>query len=358
MLNRIDRYISALFWTYFVGGLLIFVTIFLAVDAMTTLVTYDKVSTSALLTYYSYFTPQMIYQMMPVAALLGTVFTLSTLNKSNELIALYSAGMSLWRIATPILIWVCGLCVLTLFMSDRVLPSFTKNKNYIFYHEIEKNPSKFSIVKNERIWFRSSDKIFNLKTLNERQQKAQGLTLYYFNDNWDLLQMMTAKNVDLGEESWVLHDGSVTIFAEDSSFPLTSEFKKKTIPMDKDTKDISTTGNTSDMLSLSELSAFIDKNQQAGLDTVRYEVDYHAKYGFSLAALVMCLLGIPFSVSRARTGGVMMNLGICLGLVFLYWIFYSSALTLGNFRQIPPILAAWIPNVLTAAIATHQIRKL
>jgi lipopolysaccharide export system permease protein len=355
--NRIDRYISGLFIGYFIGGLLVFVTMFVAIDAMSLLVSYEKVAGSAVLAYYGYSIPEVVYKMIPVACLLATIFTISTLNKQNELVALYSAGMSIFRISAPLLIGVVMISFFSFFLGDRLLPTFAKNKNFVFYHDIKKNPALYSTTKADRIWYRSKDTIFNIKTLNEQAQKAQGLTLYYFNENWDLLQMITAREVALKGSNWDLQDGSVTLFTEDSSFPLTSKFKTKTIVMGEDSKDLSSTGNTSDVLSLSELSEFIRRNKAAGLDTLKYEVDYHSKYGFAFAAIVMCLLAIPFSVGRARSGGVMVNIGFCLGLVFVYWIFYSSGLTLGNHGQLPPIVAAWAPNLLMAGLAAILILR-
>lgn len=355
--SRIDRYISGLFWFYFIGGLLVFVTLFIAIDSLSTLVTYKQAAPIALIKYYGYGFPEVIYRMAPVACLLATIFAISTLNRNNELVALYSVGMSLIRITLPILFWVSVVSIAIFFISDRVMPSFARYKNYIFYKEIEKNPSKYSMVKNEKIWYRSKDTIFYIKTLNEETHEAQGLTLYYFNQNWDLVQMVTAAKLKMQGANWNLTDGSVTLFAEDSSFPLTSQFKKKTIVMSEDARDLSSTSQASNVLSLDELSKFIKKNKEAGLDTVQYEVDYHSKYGFAFAALVMTLVGIPFSVGRARSGGTMMNVGICLGLVFVYWIFYSSALTLGNHGHLPPIIAAWFPNVVMVLMAVYLIRK-
>lgn len=356
-MNRIDRYISGLFWSFFLGGLVVFVTIFVAVDAMSTMVNYNKVAGSALLAYYGYSAPEIIYKMVPVACLLATIFTLSSLNKANELVALYASGMSLLRITMPVLIWVSAISVASFMVGDRLLPSFARSKNFIFYRDIVKNPSLYSTTKKDRIWYRSRDTIFNIKTLNASAHKAQGLTLYYFNEAWDLIQMMTAREVDLKGSTWDLHDGSVTLFTEDSSFPLTSSFKTKTIVMGEDSKDLSSTGNTSDVLSLADLSEFIRRNKAAGLDTLKYEVDYHSKYGFAFAALVMCLLGIPFSVSRSRSGGTMMNVAVCLGLVFVYWVFYSSGLTLGQHGQVPPLLAAWAPNILMGGAAAVVLAK-
>jgi lipopolysaccharide export system permease protein len=357
MVNRIDRYISGLFWFYFIGGLLVFTTLFLAIDTLSTMVTYKDAAPSALVQYYAYGMPELIYRMAPVACLLATVFTLSTLNRNNELVALFASGMSLLRVTASILVWVAVISGAIFVISDKVLPDFTKQKNFVFYKDIKKNPSLYSMVRNEKIWYRSKDTIFNIKTLNPEAREAQGLTLYYFNQNWDLIQMITAQKVQLAGQNWNLFNGSVTLFTEDSSFPLTSQFDKKTIVMSEDAKDLSSTANTADVLSLRELKDFIRRNKEAGLDTVSYEVDYHSKYGFAFAALVMTIVGIPFSVGRQRSGGIMLNMGICLGLIFVYWIFYSSALTLGKHGQINPVLSAWIPNAVMGLLGLYFARK-
>lgn len=128
--------------------------------------------------------------------------------------------------------------------------------------------------------------------------------------------------------------------------------------MGEDAKDISSSANTSDILSLGELAQFIQRNKEAGLDTLKYEVDYHSKYGFALSALVMSLLGIPFAVSNNRSGGMMKNVGVCMGLVAVYWSAYNAALTMGNMGQIPPIAAAWGPNILSLAVSAILFKRL
>lgn len=357
-MNRIDFYTSKLFWGYFIGGLIIFVTIFSAVDAMSLMVNYKGVETSSLLRYYTYAFPEAIQKMLPVACLLGTVLTLSTMNRANELVALFASGMSLLRIAFPILISILFISSVFYFVSDSIIPSLTRQKNYIFYNEIKKMPGMFSIVKTDRIWYRSKNSIFNIKTLNPEASRAQGLTLYLFSDNWDLMQMMTAKEIEIKGSQWRLLEGSVTLFTAESSFPLTSNFKEKQIAMTEDSKDLTSTGQTSDMLNQNELSHFIQKNKEAGLDTVRYEVDYHSKFAFAFAGIVMSLLGIPFSVGRSRSGGTFLNIGICMGLVFGYWALYSSSLTLGGHSYFPPVVAAWAPSLIMGSLALYLLKRL
>lgn len=346
-----------MFLGYFLAGLVVFVTIFLAVDFMSTMARYEA-ETSVLLRFYGYSIPEIIHQMFPVACLLGTIFTLSTLNKTNELTALFSVGMSLARISGPILLVISILSVLFFWVGDRLLPKFTQKKNYVYYVEVRKKPSLYSTVKTDKIWYRSENILFNIQTMNARERKAQGITLYYFDSAWKLVQLIKAKTVTMKNGEWLLNDGLVTLFPEESSFPLTKSFNDKTIRMSEDIGDIQSSAHSTDTLSLNQLQKFIRKNKAAGLDTLDYEVDYHSKFGFALAAFVMSLMGIPFSLSRQRSGGNVINIGICVGFAFLYWTLFSSSLTLGRQGLLPPTLAAWGPNAAMLALALFFLLRL
>lgn len=356
-MNRMDRYILGLFWAFFGAGAVVFTTLFIAMDLMQMMMTYQGVAVVSWFSYAGLSVPETLYRMTPIAAVLGTLFTLGTLVRSNELMALQSIGQGLLRVCWPIFASVLFLSLGTYIAGDRLLPVFAKQKNYVFFQQIKKNPSLYSTVRTNKIWYRSQNAIFYIKTLNESAGRAQGLTLYYFDEAWNLLQLITAEEVDLQEKTWRLRNGSVTVFAQESSFPLASNFKDKTIPMGEGAAELAASGNTSDVLTLRELSEFIERNREAGLDTLRYEVDYHAKFGFSVAGLVMVALGIPFAVGSRRSGGMMRGLSVGLGLVFAYWLLYSSALALGNFGYLAPWLAAWLPNVLMTLVAAQMWRQ-
>ena len=350
MLNRIDRYLLGLFWAAFIAGLLIFVTLFVATDAMSALVKYKDAASLTLIKYYIYFIPEIIYKMLPIACVMGTVMTISSLNKGSELVALFASGMSLFRIARVLFISIILICGFSYFLSDQLMPVFAKKKNFIFYNELEKNPAKFQTIKTNKIWYRSKNSIFNIKTLNAEGNRAQGLTLYFFSPGWELIQMLTADSVLMSGSQWILQNGTVTVFSKDSSFPMNDKFIEKTIVMTEDAQDLRSTGQTSDLLTQAELSRFISKNKEAGLDTIKYEVDFNSKFSFALAGLVMSLLALPFCVAQARGGGMMKNVGISLGLVLVYWIFYSTSQTLGIRNHLAPVVAAWLPNVSMTAL--------
>ncbi len=354
----IDRVLLKMFWSFFLGTLTVFVTLFIAIEAMSMLVNYSGISPGTIFRYYMFGLPDVVGKMLPVACLSGLMLTMSTLNKNNELVALFASGLSLFRIALPQLLSVIFISVLGFFSTDRLAPIMNRSKNYVYYYEIEKKPSLFSTVKTNRIWYKSKNSIFNIKTLSEQGDVAEGLTIYFFADNWDLLQMMNAKRVEFAGKNWKLFDGAVTVFTSDSSFPLTSKFKSKTIAMSEDTQDLQGSGQASTQMTVSELSRFISKNKEAGLDTVRYEVEYHNKFSFALISLVMCLLGLPFTVGKARGGGNMKSLGIALVLVFSFWVLSTSTYTLGIHGTLRPIMAAWLPHALMGGAALVLLRRI
>ena len=233
MLSIVDRYILKMFLAYFAGGLVVFLTIFLAVDALSMTMNFPEAAGSSLVSYYLFYLPEVLYQMVPIACLIGVLFTLSSLSRSSELLALFACGLSLMRICLPIFLGVALLSGITFTAADQLLPRFVQLKNYTYYHQIKKHPAQYSTVKTDRIWYRSKNTIFNIKTINRQKATAEGLTLYQFSENWDLSQMITASHVELMGQKWKLLKGSITLFTSSSSFPLTQDFDEKIISIDE-----------------------------------------------------------------------------------------------------------------------------
>ena len=330
--------------------------IFLAADFTSSVVRFD-VGFDVFLRYYAYYIPQMVHQMIPVGCLIATLFTLSNMNKANELVSLYSMGFSLARISTPILVLVGIISVLAFFLGDRVLPEALKQKNYVYLVEMKKRPNLYSTVKQNKIWYRSNNVIFNIGILDSEASRAQAITMYYFNEAWDLVQLIKAREVKLSQRTWELLDGTVTLFSDVSSFPMTRDFNSKIITMSEDLSDITSAPPTSEILNISELRHYIRRNKALSLDTKKFEVDFHGKFAFAFSGFVLALLGIPFTTKSQRSGGMMINVGICGGLALLYWILFSAGMSVGKHGSVPPILAAWGANLMLMAGAAYLLRK-
>lgn len=353
----IDKYVSREFLKYFFSAILVFTVLYVVVDLLSNLGRYD-VESSVIVELLAYQLPWVIYMMTPVACLVATIFTVSILSRSNELVALFSSGISLARVTAPILVITSGIVITSFFVSDRLIPAFTRKKNYVMFVKIKKNPSLYYTVKTNKIWYRSKDLIYNIKTFDPDKNTVQGLSIYYFTPNWDLLQITAAKEAQYLGENWHLTDGTVTLFPSDQGFPQTQAFKNKTISLEERPRDIKELDTNKDIMTVGELKRYIRKNKEAGLDTTRYEVAYHGKFSFAFVSFVMAFLGIPFSVSRDKSGSFALNVGICLGLVLIYWTFQNIGISLGNHGTLAPLVAAWAANGLMLIVAVYFLLRL
>ncbi len=340
------RLLAIQFWTYFIGALALFSLLFLVSDFLANSNQFAQTSRQELLQYYFYVLPEILYRMLPVAATMGVIFTFATLQRTNELTALFSLGVSLRQMTSIFLFWLFIVAFMGYYLGDQIVPKSNQKKNYIYYHTIKKSPGLYSTIKTGKIWYKVQDTIFYLQTLNPKTSVGEGLKMFLLSPEWTLLQLIEAKKVLLEGQKWTLENGLVTVFSAESPFPLTQNFESKTIVMAEEASELVETAKASDILTVKELKQFIEKNKQAGLDTLRYEVDYFSKLSFAFAGVVMSLLAIPFALARGRSGGTMGSLGIALGMVFLYWIFYSSGLALGYHGKVPPLLAVSSPNLI------------
>ncbi len=345
MFNLVDRYISKAFLTNFVAGLVVFLTLFFVIDFMTQITRFD-VSLGTLGRYYGAYCFEIIYQFIPVAAMVGVIFTLSSLNKSRELTALFSLGMSLTRVLMPIFFWISLLVGLSFYIGDQVVPVTKKKKDYIYYVEMKKQPGLYSTVKTNKIWYRSDNIIFNIKLLDPDKRKAYGVTFYYFSPDWKLQQVISSGEATIGDNGWDLDKGTITLFVQDFNTPLVKNFDSKTIAMTEELADIQTTSSASDFLSFRQLGRYISKNKEAGLNMTAFEVDYHNKLSFPFTIFVMALIGVPFVITHQRSGGMAKNVGLILLMTFSFWVMHSSMMSLGRHGQLPPILATWGPNLV------------
>jgi len=299
--------------------------------------------------------PAMLVQMAPPSVMIATVLTLSGLNRSNELTAAYSIGFGLGRIVSLITALVVIFCCLLLVLQDRILPPLYRKRTTFYWQEMKKRTDFFLDVKQDKIWYRSKNLIYNLRTFDAKSKTIRGMAVYTFDEDFNLVQTVEAEQAAYTPTGWKLIDGTVTVFNKDDPFPMTKPFKEKDLLIQETPKDFQEIEREVDGLRLRELAAYIERSRAAGVDTKGYEVKYHSRWSLSFIPLVMAMLGVPFSTRSRREGGVARDLGSCLAVTFFYWLFHSVGLSLGSNGALPPVLAAWIPSTVFAALAAVLI---
>lgn len=355
-MKTLDRYIASIFAKNTLLGIFALSTLFVFQSILGEL--FERRYPAEQVIFYNLLNlPQIMVQMAAPAVLLATVFTLSGLARTNELIASFSIGVGLKRIVSLLLMLTFMMCCIVLILEDRILPLTFKKRTTYYWHEMQKKQDFFLDIKQDKIWYRSKNLIYNLRLFDAATQIIHGMTVYTFDDDFNLVQVVDAEKASFSPNGWKLLNGNVTVFTPDDPFPLTKRFAEKELIIRESPKDFQEIEKEVDGLRLKELRRYIERTKAAGADTKNYEVKFHSKISLSFIPLVMCILGVPFSVRGRRDGGIAKDLGLCLVVTFFYWLFYSVGLSLGSNGALPPWLAAWLPSTIFVGLAVTLIAR-
>jgi lipopolysaccharide export system permease protein len=350
----LDRYIAGIFVKNLILALIAMSILFLFQSMFSELYDHRHPVHQTLIYHWLNF-PQILIQMAAPSVLLATVITLSGLARTQELVACYAIGMGLKRIMALILIIVLTFSCLVLLMQDRVLPIAFRTRTTYKWRVMEKKTDFFLDIKRDKVWYRSKNMIYNLQRFDAQSKMIYGMSVYTFDDQFNLIQMVGAERGEFTPKGWKLLRGTVTVFSEDSPFPMTQDFVEKEMQIEETPTDFQEIEKEVDGLRLKELKQYITRMKGAGADTKAYEVKFHSRISLSFIPIVMCFLAVPFSIGNRREGSVAKDLGICLVVTFFYWLFYSVGLSLGTNGALPPWLAAWLPSTFFVALAAMLI---
>ncbi len=313
------------------------------------------------LTYHLMGLPAIFVQMTPPAVLMATVLTLAVLSRSNELIACHSIGVGLNQVMLVILSLVFMISCFSLVLQDRILPPFHNKQMKYKWTVMDKKSDFYFDFGKEKIWYRSGNLIYNLRHFDGKTKTITGMSVYSFDEDFNLLQVIQAARAEYRPNGWELLDGKITVFAGNERYPVTQSFEKKFLPVPETPTEFMEIEREVEGFRLKDLKHYIEKIEKAGADTKEYWVKFHYRISLSFIPLVMALLAIPFSVGLRRQGGIVRDLAIGLGVTVFYWLFYSVGLSLGKSGALLPWISAWLPSFVFAASAIvliwHRFRR-
>lgn len=301
--------------------------------------------------------PEVLVLLLAPSCLIATLICLSGFARRNELTAMFASGISLGRISFVILSLVFMLCCLSFVITDRVVPPLAKERAHFYRTVIQKRPDIQTDIKQNKIWYRSRNLIYNLRTFDPKENRISGISIYTFNDRFDLIQQIEASTADYVDGKWMLADGLLTLFDEKTGRPMTRHFDSQGMTLNESPQDFQEIEKEVETLRLKYLWRYIQRNQDAGIDTHSYEVTFWSKISMALVPLIMALLGIPFATSHSRHSSIARDVSLSFLIVLIYWLIFSSGLSMGKSGMIPPFWAAWAPNLMFFAFGIFMVMK-
>jgi LPS export ABC transporter permease LptF/LPS export ABC transporter permease LptG len=308
--------------------------------------------------------PYILYNVTPLCALVAVLVTFGSLNRTSELTAMKSSGISLYRIITPVLV-VTILISAGLFVFDELyLPAANRRQEALLSIIKDKPAQTFSHP--DRQWISGQTnkagepaRIFYYQYFNAEKDSFDNLTVFEFDPATFTLQrriFAASARWDPQVSNWVFDNGWQRTFSGETiasyqpftiaTFPEIREqpgyFKKEYIP--------------SQEMSYNELSRYIADLKQSGFDTKRLSVQLNKKIAYPLITLVMAILAIPFALSMGKKGSLT-GIATALGLAITYSVIALIFESLGNVNILPAFLAAWTPDLLFGITGAYLLLR-
>lgn len=310
---------------------------------------------SQIATHHFMGTLSMLVQLSPPCAMIATILTISALNRSNELVACYSIGVGLRQIMAVVASTSFIFCCLNLVLQDRIIPPMTKKMVGYYWREMRQRFDFYVDVRKDKIWYRSQNTIYNIRTIDSKTNEVYGMSVYLLTPEFELEKVVDAEKASFRDGKWELTSGTLTTFEGKKGVPAgtpqTRSFKRMALQIEETPTDFVEIEKDVDGLRIRELFTYIEKMKRTGADVREYLVKAHSRISLSFIPIIMSLLAIPFATGRRRQGGIAKDLGLSLALTFAYWLMYSITLTMGKHGVLPAVVAAWLPSAVFLALA-------
>ncbi len=306
--------------------------------------------------YYRYFLLSLTLQILPFAVLLATLSGLGTLSKNNEDTAFKASGVPLFRLAAPVVLLACALAALCFSVGEYVLPFAERNaqryKNVIYGWPEDAGVK----APGERNWYLSEKgEIWHREDANPSASELYGLSVFSFGPRFELLRRTAAHRAIWEGNHWQLRHGWTREFDPSEAVPYRS-FADEAMVGDPP-RALAAGRRRPEEMRFRELQRLASRLRASGYATASLETALQAKLAQPALIPVMALLAAPFAFRVGRRGTLAgIGVGLLLGIAAL--IATAFLTKLGDVGALPPMLAAWSPNILFGLAATYFVLRL
>ena len=294
--------------------------------------------------------PRRIIEVVPLASFLSVFFVFGRKVQNNELAAMQTAGVSIYRLLIPILASICLVCIgFVVFYNLVASPAF---------HRANQLQKKIRLRRSRNVLFKGQhNRLFYIQNLDLENETIDRMTIYELDQNDEVTRQIFADSATWSPNQWNLSKGYVRHF-EGTAETAFEPFITKQIKRAEEPERFAGSNKDLRAMTIGELRRQIKYKQMAGQTTRREEVKLHHKIAYPFAAFVVILIGAPISI-RFGGAGFFAGLLVAFFLVFMYWgISLATLEGLGENGKLPPIVACWGANVLYAIVGGVLIWKM
>ncbi|MBP6513920.1 MAG: LPS export ABC transporter permease LptG [Steroidobacteraceae bacterium] len=356
MISLLDRYIArtVLWYTFLVMGVLL---------TLGTLFTFlgqqDDIGTGAYNVADAFlFTalnlPRQAFELLPIGALIGAIFGLGNLATDSELTVIRAAGVSTWRIGYGAALGGVVVAGMMVVLGEYVAPPLDQ------YARQLKTFSKFAgfdLAGSRNAWVKDGRRFINIQ-----QQSADnlfgGVYVLSFGSDGGLESVLRAETGTVGDrQTWELSNVAETRFGADRTTAAKVESASLDTRVNPEFLGLAVIEPNS--LPARGLFAYVAHLKANGLEAKPYEIAFWSRISRTVAALIVCVLAVPFALGPLRSAGAGARTvaGILTGVAF--FLINRTLENSGEVYDLSAVAVAWLPTAglgLITAVAVWRTR--
>jgi lipopolysaccharide export system permease protein len=355
-LKILYRYIlGQILKTFFVilAGIVVFIFISNLIDEAAQLQAY-KPSLILVMGYFLLKTPFLAAEAAPFAILLSTLFVFSQFNRFNELNAMKSAGIDFYSIVKPVLLLALGFSIGIIVINETLISRACEKATYIKEVLIEKK-GPAGEIRSDLAKLSSGGKVFYIRLFDSLLGTMKGACVLTLDKDFNLTERIDAREGIWQKDRWVLSNVYVRTYKGGIEQSSLHQDKYEVFTKDTPSDFVVHKRSPEDTLTINifRLHKLIDFLKESGFNYNEELTNFHLKIAFPFASFILALLGVslPFLFPTTRSiVNVALGFVITIVVAFFYMGFVTIGLSLGKVAVMPPVLAAWMANIVFAAL--------
>ncbi len=310
-----------------------------------------------------YIMPGLLLFSLPMAGMIGIILAFTKMTNDNEIMSLKAAGVGIYRMLPPVLLFALIAAGLTGLASTYLIPSGTVAMKKMLFQLAKEKVEKG--LQEKKFSEGIGDVVLYVDTISPETKEWKGVYLSDLRDKKTPLTIL-AKSGNLSsqveEMNLILNlvDGSLHRSFDDTSQTIQFERYTLNLPIEQPTNvagqaatDIGKRGMT--LNQLMDKMNIGQKNGERPLGWSQYAIEFHKRLVLPVGCFILSVIGLPLALLRTTPRSKPLGLPLGIGTFLFYYILTTAGKTFAENGTMPVTIAMWTPNIICAVLASYLV---
>ncbi len=349
-------FMAFLYWLFFAQALFMVLTMVIELWQNLQIYLDNSVSMPLVLLITILSVPKWIMLTLPIAIMFGVIMSIASLYQNNELVAIFSSGISIYKLIVPLVLFNFLLSIVMIFANSYAIIPASRLRATLFENITNKTASKN--LNRKEITIRGTDGYFwNADEYISSKRELINPLVFKINEDYRITERIAASKAQYTSEGWIFMSGASLIWDASGDIIKEEHFFKKKFNFSDDHNAFKSAMYSIEDMTIVEAKKRIKHLKQLNIKYNKELTEYYKKFSFPFTLLIVSLLAVGVS-TISRRNILILALFFAIGLAIIYYIFQMLILdVLAESGAVPPLIGSWLSVVVFIPLAIILIRR-